>query len=313
MARHGDIGWKEQLGEIAEENGYYEPLGASHEVLFNDDGPVLLVTFENSGAIEAERADALPRGYRIANEHGWSSLTLICNSDTWYRDPAVYAYFDRLVDEAFFEDFDRVVFYGAGPCGYAAAAFSVTAPGATVIALQPQATLDPALTVWDDRFAHMRRISFTDRYGYAPEMLDGVGQAFVFYDPFERHDAMHAALFARPCVTLMPCRNLGRSVEWMLREMDILDEILIAACKNEFEPAQFWPLFRARRNLPRYARNMAGRLQAAGRPYLEALVCRNIAERLNGPRFRARFETLEQVLAERRITLPASKNRSAPD
>jgi hypothetical protein len=49
----------------------------------------------------------------------------------------------------FFDDFDQVVFYGAGQCGYAAAAFSVATPGATVVAIQPQATLDPRVTEWD--------------------------------------------------------------------------------------------------------------------------------------------------------------------
>ena len=38
--------------------------------------------------------------------------------------------------------------------------------------MQPQATLDPRVAEWDDRFLHMRRTDFTDRYGYAPDMLD---------------------------------------------------------------------------------------------------------------------------------------------
>ena len=64
----------------------------------------------------------------------------------WFRYPKVHAYFNRLVDDGFFDDLDKVVFYGAGPCGYAAATFSVAAPGATVVAIQPQATLDPRVT-----------------------------------------------------------------------------------------------------------------------------------------------------------------------
>ena len=66
----------------------------------------------------------------MVREHRWSHMALISDSDTWFRDPAVYGWFDRLVDEGFFDEFDRVLFYGAGPCGYAAAAFSVSAPGA---------------------------------------------------------------------------------------------------------------------------------------------------------------------------------------
>ena len=77
----------------------------------------------------------------------------------------------------FFDDFDHVVFYGAGPCKYAAAAFSVAAPAATVDAIQPQTTLDPRITDWDDRYMKMRRTDFTSRYGYAPDMLDAAEQA----------------------------------------------------------------------------------------------------------------------------------------
>ncbi|TMV93001.1 phosphoadenosine phosphosulfate reductase [Thioclava sp. BHET1] len=304
MAHLNETDWAKGLAQTVEETGYFEPLGPSHCAAFHDDSPVLLVSFESQQIIEASGDGALPRGLRIAQENGWSSLSLICERDTWFRDPTVFAYFDRLVDEAFFEDFDRVVFYGAGPCGYAAAAFSVTAPGATVIAVQPQATLDPTITGWDERFRAMRRISFTDRYGFAPEMLDGVGAAFVLYDPFQPHDAMHAALFARPAVTLLGCRNLGDNIERMLRDMDVLDEILIGACKGAFTPAMFWALYRSRRNLPRFMRQINARLANKKRPYLEALVCRNVALRLNGPRFRARYEALETQLAEEGIQLP---------
>ncbi|KEO56458.1 hypothetical protein [Thioclava pacifica] len=307
MAKQDDSDWQTRLEEVVEESGYFEPLGPSHDAVFHDDGPVLLVSFERRAVITAEDETALPRGLRLAQENGWSSLALICSDESWFRDPHVFAYFDRLVDEAFFEDFDRVVFYGAGACGYAAAAFSVAAPGATVLALAPQATLDPRLAGWDDRFPEMRRTSFTDRYGFAPEMLDGVGQAFVIYDPRERLDAMHAALFARPCVTLLPCPHLGQTPEGMLRDMSILDDILTEACRDQFDAARFWTLYRARRNLPRYMRNILASLQDAERPYLEALVCRNVAERLNGPRFRARYQKLEADLAEQGITLPGSR------
>ena len=76
-----------------------------------------------------------------------------------------------MVDYGFFDELDQVVFYGSGPCGYAAAAFSVAAPGATVVAVQPQAKLDPRVTVWDSRHRKMRRADFTSRYGYAPDVL----------------------------------------------------------------------------------------------------------------------------------------------
>ncbi|MEJ6745505.1 MAG: hypothetical protein QNK98_01850 [Yoonia sp.] len=50
-----------------------------------------------------------------------------------------------MIDDGFFEDFYNVLFYGTHGGTYAAAAYSVAAPGCTVLALRPQATLDPRI------------------------------------------------------------------------------------------------------------------------------------------------------------------------
>ncbi len=299
-----ETAWWDSLELIGDDAGYYEPLGARHAAFFSDQGPTLLVSFERAEDIRASAADQLPMAFGLTKPQGWSSLTLICDGDTWYRDPAVYAYFDRLVDDAFFEDFDRVVFYGAGACGYAAAAFSVAAPGATVIALQPQATLDPRVAGWDQRFLEHRRTSFTDRYGFAPDMLEGAGHGFVLYDPSQVMDAMQAALFTRPYVTQLPCPYIGARIEQIFTEMGILTPMLEAACQGTFSAATFWSLYRARRNAPRYLRGLAAVLDQRERPFLTAILCRNAVARLNGPRFRARLAQLEEQLGAQGITLP---------
>jgi hypothetical protein len=67
---------------------------------------------------------------------------------------------------------------------------------------------------------------------------------------------------------------------------------------------RFWQLYRARRNLPRFLRQVNAQLAEQDRPFLEAIACRNIARRLNRPRFRARLAALEAELAEEGITLP---------
>lgn len=308
MSEHIDKDWLRRIEDLGELEGYYEPLGARHHALFADRGPVLLVTFELRDAIRA-RDEQLPLGYALAEAANHSSLTLIADQESWFRDGAVYAYFDRLIDEGFFEDFDRVVFYGAGSCGYAAAAYSVAAPGATVVALAPQATLEPRLTGWDTRFTSARRLCFTDRYGFAPDMLEGVGAGFVIYDPTITADAMHAALLARPCVTLLPCRSLGAHAELLFAEIDVTEQMLSLVCEGNFTAADFWQLYRARRNSRRYMRHLAARLEMMGRPWLEALVCRNAVMRLNGPRFRARLATLEEELALAGHDLPGQKLR----
>ncbi|WP_413870911.1 phosphoadenosine phosphosulfate reductase [Albidovulum sp.] len=299
-----DADWFARLEEIGEQAGYFQWLGRKHAAFFLDESPTLIVTFETAASIRTGQPDQLPLGYGVAKGRGWSHLGLIARSDTWYRDPAVYAYFDRLVDDAFFEDFDRVVFWGAGMAGYAAAAYSVTAPGATVILGAPQATLDPRIAGWDPRFQDMRRTSFTDRYGYAPDMTEGAGPVYVIFDPEHTLDAMHAALFARPHVTLLPCRNLGRDPGEALDQMRVLPSVLAAAATGAFDAQLFRTFYRARRNYQPYLRNLLGRLDHDGRAYLAALLCRNVVNRLDAPRFRTRLEQLESQLAAAGERLP---------
>lgn len=304
MRELDNTAWEARIATTGDIEGYYERLGANHGALFADRGPVLLVSFETRASVRAFSDAQLPLGFTVTEAAEHSSLTLIAKEDSWFRDPAVYAFFDRLVDEAFFEDFDRVVFYGTGACGYAAAAYSVSAPGATVVALAPQATLESRRTSWDDRFRDRRRLDFSRRYGYAPDMLDAAAQAFVIYDPLQKFDAMHAALMARPQVALLPCRGIGAAVELALSEMDVLEPMLALACTGGLDEAAFWKLYRARRSTVRYLRALASALDLADRPWLEAMLCRNVVRRIGGPRFRNRLHLLEAELAAAGRHLP---------
>ncbi|OIQ34597.1 MAG: phosphoadenosine phosphosulfate reductase [Roseobacter sp. MedPE-SWchi] len=298
--------WEKRLAALTEELGMFQPLGPKHCATFLDQGNTLLVTFETVQGIHNLSKLAQPLGFDMVKSQGWSHLGLLSSGDTWFRNDRVFGFFDQLIDDGFFDEFDNVIFYGAGPCGYAAAAFSVAAPGATVVAIQPQATLDPRMTEWDERFVEMRRVSFTDRYGYAPDMLDAAKQAFVFYDPYERLDAMHAALFARKNVARLRVPNLGAAVQTRMIEMDILSSILEQAASGDFNEAEFARLFRARRDNSSYLRSLMGRLDQFDRPFMQVLLCRNVVSRLSAPRFRRRLQNLEKRAAEGDFELPSS-------
>lgn len=286
--------WRDRLMAIADDNGMSQRLGEKHFATFLDQNGTLLVTFETVQGIQALSKAALPLGMEIAQAQGWSHLCLVSEGDTWFRDPRVYGFFDQLVDDGFFEEFDQVLFYGAGPCGYAAAAFSVAAPGATVVAVQPQATLDPRMTEWDNRFPEMRRTSFTDRYGYAPDMLDAAEQAFVLYDPAQELDAMHATLFQRPNVTRLRMWYMGSALQTRLLEMRLLHRVLVQARKRRLNRLTFARLYRARRDNLSYLLSFSNMLDARDRSALNVILCRNVIARLNARRFRRRLVALEK-------------------
>ncbi|WP_197916511.1 phosphoadenosine phosphosulfate reductase [Thiosulfatihalobacter marinus] len=287
--------WLQKLDEIAEEHGHFQPLGSSHWATLIEDKPVLLVTFETIDSIQKRGDTGQPLGWELVRELGWSHLCILSDGDTWFRDPAVYAYFDRLSDDGFFEDFDRIVFYGAGSCGYAAAAFSVAAPGATVVVLQPQATLDPAIAPWDRRYPQARKRSFSDRYGYAPDMLEAASAGFVLYDPRVDLDAMHAALYRRPDVTLARLPFLGDDIESNLLDMQILFRILAKAGAGKLTPHALSRLWRARRTHLPYLDALLTTIERQKRPFIKALLCANVARRLREPRYMRKLNMLVQA------------------
>ena len=296
--------WKAALTEIAEDCGMFQPLGPRHFATFVDEGDTLLVSFETVAGIRSLSEDALPLGFELVRRKGWSHLCVISDGDTWFRDPLLYGFFDRLIDDGFFEDFDRVVFYGAGPCGYAAAAYSVASPGATVLAIQPQATLDPRMTEWDDRFPEMRRVPFTDRYGYAPDMLEPASQAFVLYDPRVQLDAMHATLFQRRNVTRLRLWHMGETLQTSLLEMKLLVPMIAAAGAGKLTEAGFHRVWRKRRDYRPYLQNLLQYLDRTERSYLQALLCRNVTDRMHAPKFRRFLDRLERRAESGEISLP---------
>lgn len=285
--------WFAFMDETSAEEGYFVTVGDRHWAFFHDDGPTLLVTFEQIDTLR-ERATALPYGHEVARANGWSHLCLISEGETWYRDAAVYSYLDRLVDEAFFEDFDKVVFYGAGSAGYAACAFSVAAPGATVLAISPRASLDPAVAGWDKRHKAKRKLDFTSRYGYAPDMTEGAARVHIIHDPRQAEDAMHAALFRAPWVQTYATPFLADGIEAGFALMQLLPLLILAAADGSLDAPSFARWWRNRRSFGPYLRAILAENETKPRRALG--ICRSVTARLAAPRFRRRMALLEAQL-----------------
>lgn len=287
--------WLGEIDEICDDVGFFEQLGQRHFAGFLEAGNRLLVTFEDTEVIRSHNVDAEPRGFTYARHDGWSHLALLSNGESWFRDEAVYDFFDRLVDDGFFEGFETIVFYGANGGGYAAAAFSVAAPGATVIALRPQATLDARATGWDPRYRAHRRLDFIGRYGYAPEMLEASKQAFIVYDPAQRLDAGHAALFRKPDVTLVPCPLLGGELDKAFDRIGIHDPMLKLAMDGELNAQRFLQLLRGRRYDQTYTRTLVRWLVMNRHPRLAEILCQYMLQRGQNEFFANTLETLQNT------------------
>jgi len=279
--------WLDRAEAAAGDDGYVQPLGETHAALFCERKPVLLVTFETFDRLEDLSDKGQPFGWTMLGALGWSHLCLLSRGDTWFRDARVYGFFDRLIDDGFFDEFEQVIFYGAGACGYAAAAFSVAAPGARVLMLRPQATLDPRVAEWDDRYLAMRRTSFTDRYGYAPDMLDAAAGAVLLYDPGVEQDAMHSALFNRASVLRFRTRHLGYMMEEVLVRMGVVPRILAQMSAGRLTRQSLAALWRKRRDERGYLFPLLRHLTGEQRDALTVRFCENVlARKRGGPRYR---------------------------
>lgn len=281
----------QRLDDLTAEEGHFEPVGARHWALFEDAGTTLIVTFDQMATILASDT-GMPWGHGFARDRGWSHLCFIADGETHFRDPALYRHFDRLVDDAFFEDFDRVLFFGHGHGAHAACAYAVTAPGAQVLALNPRATLAGREVAWDRRDLAARRLDFTTRYGYAPEMLEGAGKVVVIHDLTQREEAMHSALFRAPWVTRLSAPLMGERIEWALRHMGILPTLIEAAMEGRLTPALFAREWRKRRAFSPYLKALLDKAETARRRGLAIAICRSVTRRLKAPHFARRLAKL---------------------
>ncbi|GAA6207703.1 hypothetical protein NBRC116601_09960 [Cognatishimia sp. WU-CL00825] len=228
-------------------------------------------------------------------------MCLMARQESWYRRPEIYAYFDRLADQGFFDGFEQVLFYGAGAAAYAAAVFSVSAPGASVLLLYPQATLNPRVVPWETRFPAATRYSFTDRYGYAPDMVEAAGAVYVLFDPHEPLDEKHAQLFDKSADLLLHMPYFGSHFEIDLQDMFLRDRLITKAASQTLTADIFTQLMRKRRQ---------------HRPYLQRLLkAQPSARQTHIKSLRSRINALDaaQLVRKRRVSNQAKHAANLPN
>ncbi|PWE33727.1 phosphoadenosine phosphosulfate reductase [Maritimibacter sp. 55A14] len=262
--------WQDAMRSALIGKGFFQPVGDLHTAMHLRQGRTLLVAFDWREAALARAPSRLPLGLPAALERGWSYLGLVSDRHDWFRDGALHAFFDHMTDDDFFDEFDSVLFLGIGSCGYAACAYSVVAPGARVLAVGPQATLARNTTEWDNRFPEARRMNFTDRYGYAPEMIEAADAMLLLYDPTVAEDAMHAAQFTGEHVTKLRCRHMAGTLPGMFAGTDLLGRMLDALRGGRTSRAGFAALMRTRHDHRPYLRQFTRRVGRNERPDLLA-------------------------------------------
>jgi hypothetical protein len=187
---------------------------------------------------------------------------------TWYRDPWVPDQFAALAAEGFFARFSRVVFYGASMGGYAACAFVGACPGADVVAISPQSTLERGLVPWETRYRTAWGRDFSGPTGDAAVASAAARRVTLLYDPYEPLDAAHADRFAGANVMKLRAPLMGHRLGSSLQQMGILSAVTLGALGGTLTKAEFYRLLRARRSFGRYQRELFQRAVERGHPEL---------------------------------------------
>jgi hypothetical protein len=297
--------WHDTLAELGDERGFYRALGPMHKALYLKGDSTLVVSFDNLDDARQDVGERMPWGSQFISSRGWSSLGIGAHGWTWYRDDAVLDFFDELRDTGFFDQFERVVFYGTSMAGYAATVFSAAAPGAKVIAMNPQATLERRITSgWETRYHKSWRQDFSGRYSYGPEQSAAADVVYLFFDPYVAEDAMHAALYQGDNVIKIRCRHFGHGLTSAFNQMGILKDT-VEACVNERPTARdIYKLMTARKQTPRYQKAVLKKLQSMKRPLLTYRFCKYVLDtspNKRRPHFKGAMENAARFLAPEQL------------
>lgn len=305
-ARQGRGAWPELAQALAGDDGFYQAQG-EHSVLFIPRSDVLVVTFDNLDLAMDKRRDQHPWGFDFIAKQGWSMLGVMASGWTWYRDDWLFAQFDKLARESFFARFRRVVFYGASMGGYGACAFASAVPGADVVVISPQTSLDPALVPWETRYRKGAARDFGGPYGDGAEGIEKAARVFVFYDPYQVADARHAERLRGGQVVKLRAPLLGHRLGSSLGQMGILSPLILAALQGRLCEADFYRALRCRHAFPRYQKELFQRALQRGRPDLARRVAVWVLARGRHRFLRQALEKLDAVSGN--LALPAALAR----
>jgi len=262
--------WFDEIGPCGSAEGFIHA-DPRHPMLFvKRRRPVLLVSFDNLSNVNDRSPGRLPWAYKFARDNQVSHLGVYAHLANWYRDAGLIETLRKMADEGFFRGYDRCVFTGSSMGAFAALTFGRLAPGAHVLAYNPQSTLNEELVPWETRYETGRRQDWSLPFGDAAEALVDLGRAFVFYDPYfdldqRQTDRLIAAPGAGDSLKLMKCWYSNHKSAVFLRKIGALKPIMLEGLFGDLTEAQFYGLYRERRRLPWYRGSLANYFEKDGR------------------------------------------------
>lgn len=244
-----------EAGTTAKQQGGFAKWLTKHAVMFYPRSKRLVVTFDNMKSRDAP-APIFPWGYNFVAKHGWSHLGVVMlDHNDWFRHPTLWNCLERFRNKGFFEQFDDVVFYGSSMGGYGALAYAPLSPGARVVALTPQTSLDPDVVPFEKRFNGARgRGDWSGPYADGAVGAASARKVYVLADPFHQPDMDHLARLPKDNLVWLKAPHLKHHATNVLQNSDLLSEIVPQAWDGTLTADAFEAQFDALRLSKPFAR-----------------------------------------------------------
>lgn len=262
--------WFEELRPGGEGEGFLEKRGRNSLMFVRRPNDRLLVTFDNLFNVGDHSPQRAPWAYKYARDVNISHLGVMAHVSDWYRDPVLIERMRKLAADGFFDGYRRVVFAGTSMGAFAAIAFASLAPGAHVVAFNPQSTLDTDLVPWETRYWSGRRQDWTLPLSDAAAVTAGLGPVHIFYDPYFDLDRRHFKRFSGDNIREYKCWFSNHKSAVFIRKIDALKPIMQNAVFGELTGSVFYRLYRARRGLKWYRGGLCAYFDRKNRPGMSA-------------------------------------------
>ncbi len=220
---------------------------------------ILFITFEHaSGASTHQNIKREPWGFKfLVQKRGYSLLGVKPKQNDWYRNKDLHQFFQSHEFKQFISRFKKVFLYGGSMGGYAALAFAEAVPGCTVIALNPQSTLDKKLIPWEKRFKSGQEQDWQNSFHDGAIGASFAEKAYVVYDPFHNEDKKHIDRLNSQNIIHLKVFLVGHQIPTWLLQMGILGTLIDKIVSNSLTELDFYKLARTRKSIIRYFLRMA--------------------------------------------------------
>lgn len=257
--------WLDDLHPGSEGEGFLEKR-LRHSLMFIR-RPVkrLLVTFDNLSNVGDSSVMREPWAFKFARDANISHLGIMAHVADWYRDADLIARMTALAEDGFFDGYDRVIFAGVSMGGYAAIAFGSLVPGAHIVSVNPQSTLDPDLVPWETRYENGRRQDWTLPLSDSAALTKDLGAVHIFYDPYHELDQRHVDRFDGDNIRIFNCRYSVHKTAVFLRKIGALKPVMERIVFDTLTEHEFYKLYRGRRDLPWFRGSVVAYFNDKGR------------------------------------------------